>query len=109
MNSAETKVNNPAAAGPECPVRSLALGIRAAINSPPMTNSIPAMTASGTNSARLPNSKRIRASHSPAKIPPQRDWLPAPTLMPVRDGGPPVPMDWKKLPSGLPMPSPMKS
>ena len=83
--------------------------MRAAINSPPMTKSIPAMTDSGTSSARLPKSMRISASHRPAKMPPQRVLAPASTEMPVRESDPPVPMDWKKLPSKLPMPWPTKS
>ena len=110
INRAETKVNRPAIADPpEEANTSLAFGIRAAINSPPITNSIPAMTASGTNSARLPKRRRINANHNPAKMPPQRDLAPASTLMPVRDREPPVPMDWKKLPNKLPIPWPIKS
>jgi hypothetical protein len=69
-----------------------------------MTNSIPAITLKGTNSATLPNSSTIRPSQSPAKMLPQREDAPAQTLMPVRDRDPPVPIDWKKLPLGLPSP-----
>ena len=75
----------------------------------PTTVNIPPMTANGTFSAWLPNSRTIRPSHRPAKTPPNRLLAPAPTLTPVRDSDPPVPIDWKKLPARLPNPSPTKS
>ena len=111
MNTAETKVSVMAMIDPQARVLHTrrALGTRAMISSTPITTSMPPMTASGTFSAWLPNSSTIKPSHRPANTPPSRLLAPAPTLIPVRDSDPPVPIDWKKLPARLPRPSPRKS
>ncbi len=94
INSAERKVTIPAATDPREEAKtSRASGRRPAISSAPMTNSIPAMTLKGTSSANWPNSSTIRPNQNPANIPPQRDDAPAPTLIPVREREPPVPID----------------